>query len=395
MTHDTMERPEVADELVDVADISGGAPVVKLNRTEAALAELRADLAGKTYDLTTTAGDKAARADRLRCVTLRTTLEKRRKELKAPALDFGRKIDAAAERINAAILALEAPIDSAIQADERRRAEEKAARERAEAERLQALRDTVDQMLGKWTARAMAPDMTAARIEAGIEAFGRVSMPDELRDVAAHWDIARRGVAAELERLHAKAAQREEAARLEAQRLENERIAAEQRAEAERQAVELARQRQELEEKAAAVRAEAERLAAVERQMRVLDQAEDQAMPNQQPAAEAPDAQQEVARNLLQTQPGSSPFLPGDASVDSAGAEAVAAADEAPAIDVQPVTMKLSDINHRLAPIHLSVEALRQLGFLHIGIDRAARLYHESDWPRIKAALIAHITNLH
>lgn len=178
MNTETLDRPEVADELMDVADISGGRAVVKLNRTEAALRELRADLEGKTYDLTTTAGDKAARAGRLRCVTLRGTLEKRRKELKALA-----------------------------------------AAQRAQAEQI-----------------------------------------------------------------------------------------------------------------------ERERNALIEQQMRALDKAEDRAIPNPQPAAETPAPQQEVGQNLPQPQPGLSTLSPGDAAVEIVGAEAVGAADDAPASNVTDQT---------------------------------------------------------
>lgn len=111
------KQPPLPAVLQDIADISNGKAIVKLNATEAGLSALRADLSGKRYDLTTTKGDKDARADRQRCVTLRTTLEKRRKEMKAPALEFGKLIDGEAKRITDAILALESPIDSAIKAD--------------------------------------------------------------------------------------------------------------------------------------------------------------------------------------------------------------------------------------------------------------------------------------
>ena len=127
--------PEIAAEVVDRAQIVNGQPLVKYSATEAGLAALRTELAGKTYDLKTTKGDQAARADRLRCVTLRTTLEKRRKDFKAPALAYGKLIDTEAARITAEIEALEAPIDAQIKADEQRRAAIRAEQERIECSR--------------------------------------------------------------------------------------------------------------------------------------------------------------------------------------------------------------------------------------------------------------------
>lgn len=49
---------EVADEVVDRAEIRpGGGVLVEFSRTEAALAALTERYQGKTYDMTTTAGD--------------------------------------------------------------------------------------------------------------------------------------------------------------------------------------------------------------------------------------------------------------------------------------------------------------------------------------------------
>ena len=59
--------------------------VAEYRATEAGLAALRERLAGKTYDLTTTAGDAEARADRRELVAMRTGIERIRKEAKAEA----------------------------------------------------------------------------------------------------------------------------------------------------------------------------------------------------------------------------------------------------------------------------------------------------------------------
>jgi hypothetical protein len=70
--------PEVADEVVDRAEISNGNVLVSYSRTEAAIAELKARYSGVRFDLATTAGDRAARAARLELVRLRTSLDAKR-----------------------------------------------------------------------------------------------------------------------------------------------------------------------------------------------------------------------------------------------------------------------------------------------------------------------------
>jgi predicted phage-related endonuclease len=54
-------------------------------------------------------------------------------------------------------------------------------------------------------------------------------------------------------------------------------------------------------------------------------------------------------------------------------------------------TLRLGQINERLAPIALSAEGLASLGFTHAATDKAAKLYHESSFPLICAALVRHI----
>ncbi|MGX6999860.1 YqaJ viral recombinase family protein [Caballeronia sp. KNU42] len=66
----------------------------------------------------------------------------------------------------------------------------------------------------------------------------------------------------------------------------------------------------------------------------------------------------------------------------------------APTAHVDPVglpTLRLGQINERLAPIALSADGLASLGFTHAATDKAAKLFHESSFPLICAALIRHI----
>lgn len=245
---------EVASEVVDRAEIIKGKPLVQYSRTEAALADLRTRYAGAEFDLTTTKGDAAARAARLELVTLRTSLEKTRKAFKAPALEFGKMIDAEAARITTAITALEDPIDRQIKADEARRAAEKAERERIEAARVAKHHAAIATIRG-YIQLANAPGMTAAKLTRGMVALQAMTFGEEFEEFAGQAESARDEALTALEALHAAATLREaEAEAAERQRVENERVAAENR----RIAAELAEQQRRLDAAAEVLRQQQE-----------------------------------------------------------------------------------------------------------------------------------------
>ena len=217
---------ETTIEILDRAEISGEKVVVEYSRTEAALAELRKKYSGVVFDCTTTKGDKEARAARLELITLRTSLEKKRKEFKAPALEFGKKIDSEAARVTTEILAIEKPIDDQIKADEQRRAEEKAERERIEAERINAIQSKIAAI------RAMAAKchgISSERIADGIEQLKQLNIaPEVFSEFIAEAQAAKAETIAAMESIYSTTASREkEAAQIEAQRIENERVAKE------------------------------------------------------------------------------------------------------------------------------------------------------------------------
>jgi predicted phage-related endonuclease len=62
-----------------------------------------------------------------------------------------------------------------------------------------------------------------------------------------------------------------------------------------------------------------------------------------------------------------------------------------PAAGVVP-TLRLGQINERLAPVAVTADGLARLGFAAAGRDRAAVLYHEADFPAMCAALVRHVT---
>jgi predicted phage-related endonuclease len=56
--------------------------------------------------------------------------------------------------------------------------------------------------------------------------------------------------------------------------------------------------------------------------------------------------------------------------------------------------LRLGQINERLAPIAVTAEGLARLGFAHALTDKSAKLYRESDFQRICAALIRHVDRI-
>lgn len=189
----------VAAELVDKAEITGGKVLVAYNRTTAALAELTKRYKDAKFDLTTTKGDKAARAARAELTTLRTDLERKRLELKRPALDFGKKIDEEAKRITNQIEALEKPIDAQIKADEQRREREKQERDRIEAER-KAKHETGIATIRGYLQQAQG--LPAMRIASGIALLEGMTFGAEWEEFVELAIAARDETLAALRKLH-------------------------------------------------------------------------------------------------------------------------------------------------------------------------------------------------
>ncbi|MEI2804420.1 MAG: hypothetical protein V9G18_00240 [Albidovulum sp.] len=209
--------------------------IAEYRPTAAALAHLRAKYAAP-FDATTAPGMAAARAARAEIRDLRGKLEKTRAEIKAPVLAQGQLIDAEAKRINAELLAIEEPIDAAIRAEERRKAEEKAARERAEAERVAAIEARI-RLVSKAIVNMANEPAAAVRAElARLE--GAEPDPDEFGE---RWPMAMRALAETREALGALLAEREAREAREAE--EEARLRAQQE-ELARQRAELDRQRQ-------------------------------------------------------------------------------------------------------------------------------------------------------
>jgi len=120
----------------------GSGQVIAYSKTEAELSALREICATTVFDEKTASGMKQATSLRAKVRTLRTGVEKLRKEAKAPVLALGKLIDSEAERLTIELLALEKPIDEKIKAEELRKAEEK----KIEAERITKVQEWFDNL---------------------------------------------------------------------------------------------------------------------------------------------------------------------------------------------------------------------------------------------------------
>lgn len=118
-----------------IANTNNAVAVVKyFSDTEAGLVKLREEKGSLVFDYKTPEGMAAARKTRGELVTMRTTLERLRKEKTAPHLEAQRAIKAEADRITEEILKLESPIDKEINLIEKEEARIKAVK--AEEKRL-------------------------------------------------------------------------------------------------------------------------------------------------------------------------------------------------------------------------------------------------------------------
>ncbi|MCB5286032.1 MAG: hypothetical protein LHW45_10670 [Candidatus Cloacimonetes bacterium] len=233
------------------------AAIQEYSQTEAGLQELRSRMAGVVYDVATTKGMASAKKDRRECVTLRTSLEAMRKEIKAPALERCKLIDSEAKRITEEILKLERPIDEAIKVEEARKEAEKAEKARIEQERVDGIKAKI-QTIKEYPIKAI--NLTAAKLAEVLPNVEALSITeDDYQELTAEAQYAKMGSVAKLKEILAqkqaaeaeadriKAEQEAEAARLRAEREEAERKAAEESAklEAERAKLEAERKEQE------------------------------------------------------------------------------------------------------------------------------------------------------
>lgn len=120
--------------------------IVEYNQTEQALTILRDKYLNVVFDVRTTAGMKAAREARADIKGYRISLEKKRVEIKAPALERCTLIDSEAKRIAKELALMEDPLDKLIKAEEERKEQEKLEALRRENLRITAIEQRIEKI---------------------------------------------------------------------------------------------------------------------------------------------------------------------------------------------------------------------------------------------------------
>lgn len=267
--------------------------IVEYSETERGLAELAHRFGNAVFDVTTKDGMKEAKTARKEIRDVRTALEAKRVEIKAPALERCRLIDAEAASIKEKLTALEKPIDDQIKAEEQRAAAAEQKRVEGLQRQLDDIKAMPQRMVGKTTGEideaiyaltGIVADATWAEFQDAAllaKQTALAQLHDMHRVVAAQEAEARSNAAqrAELERLRAEAAERERKER-EYREAENARIAEENR----KAAAEIAARRAEIERQEREAR---ERIEAQDRQAREQREAQERKAREEQSARDA------------------------------------------------------------------------------------------------------------
>ena len=263
-------------------------PIVisQYEKLESEIAIFRQEKGSLSFDYEDPAGNKAARSLLFETRKLGGDVERARKAAKAYALDYGRKVDAGAQKLEDLITAIAAPHKKALDAIEAREAEELSAVQRVidkvtEAgkvfgvKNMTELKQRLDYLAGIKTA-----DLGARAHEAESMRLANMKIVSAVLDQEAQ----KAALEKQLAELREDAARKQEAARVElasqaaaaaAVEAERQRVAAERQAAQERQADELrqAEARRQAEH-AAQVKALVDAEKAAERQAEALRQAE-------------------------------------------------------------------------------------------------------------------------
>jgi hypothetical protein len=280
--------------------------IAEYTQTAAALAILREKYSGP-FDVTTTKGMTVAKEARAEVRGYRVALEKLRVELKAPALERTRLIDAEAKRITAELLAIEEPIDQQIKAEEARKEEEKAAKARAEAARLAGMAAKISAIRNRVAEVAHQPATVitlalekAENLELAPEDFEEF-MPDALaalnETVAALKIALENRILYENEQARIQAKQAAEAARIKAEREELERLRAAETAR-QAEAARIAEETRKAEE--ARLQAQREEQERQEREARQAREAEEARLKAEREAMERQRAELEAQQRAIE-----------------------------------------------------------------------------------------------
>lgn len=234
--------------------------LTEFDKISAGLAELTTKYDKAVFSVETAAGMVLAKQARQEIRAPRYATEQSRKAAKTKILALGKNVDERAAQITAGLTALEDPIHAQIAAEEKRKEDERAARAKAEQERLARIQAAIGELKDYVTDAAGKPAVT---VEAAMEQLEKFEISKdrfgEFTDIAESAKVASMN---RLNEMYGEAVVREEAAaKLKA---EQEELARRQAEQLERERVESERLSQEAAQRDAEDRARREVLAAEE-----------------------------------------------------------------------------------------------------------------------------------
>ena len=250
LAQDSLEMGEAEDAQNSVVPSVAVTDIAEYRPHEEQIVRLETTYAKLVVDCSTSDGLANAKEVRVDIRDVRYALANTTKTALIP---YQQKVKDAQARVNQVkefgealkdrVLAIEAPVDEAIKAEEKRVADAKAERERIEAERVEAIRAKITRFSSVAAAYASRSAADVANILQGVKES--VILPEEYAEFEAEGTIARDNAIEQLEALHKSAVEREEAAaKLLAQQKELDELREKQRI-ADAEAEELRKQRAE------------------------------------------------------------------------------------------------------------------------------------------------------
>lgn len=250
LAQDSLEMGEAEDAQNSVVPSVAVTDIAEYRPHEEQIVRLETTYAKLVVDCSTSEGLANAKEVRVDIRDVRYALANTTKTALIP---YQQKVKDAQARVNQVkefgealkdrVLAIEAPVDEAIKAEEKRVADAKAERERIEAERVEAIRAKITRFSSVAAAYASRSAADVANILQGVKES--VILPEEYAEFEAEGTIARDNAIEQLETLHKSAVEREEAAaKLLAQQKELDELREKQRI-ADAEAEELRKQRAE------------------------------------------------------------------------------------------------------------------------------------------------------
>lgn len=334
------------------------------------------------YDVTTTKGMNEAKAARAELRDDgRRLLTRTAAKVKADVNELKEVMGTEVERLIAIVKPVEDSIDAQIKVEEKRKADEKEARDATEATRVAAHRANIAQLHGYAEDAEGKPLET---LKGAIVKLGELEFGPEWEEFAQDADAARLSTISRLKSLVAQ----------EEQRIENEHLRAQLAALKPLAAPEPEpKQMPALEEQAP------EAIKSIAKSTHIIDPAASQAGipfavdawddPND--GAEALPMAAVVADAVLL---GAGFEVAGIGTVRRAAPAATYATREVAEAHDDGSRISLGQIKERIAPMSIDAAGLETLGFKHVSTGGAAKLYRACDLPAIRDAMVKHLLSI-